>query len=216
MCLLACAVVGAAEDKFDKIVTSDGTEYTSVTVMEVEPDRLTLMHSSGVVKVEFKDLPEDIQKKYGYEPEKASQHIQEREAQELQKQKLAAQRHAKESVFNIFTKEIETLKRGNYTDEVKARVKVLESKLQACRKTFAAYSNMSLDRQKKLCELVYEGKIAIGMPVTLVYAAWGSPRDVDKSISASGTRRSLWYRKSGYESTLVSIDESGHVSYIGD
>ncbi len=71
--LLPLAAVGQ-EVKLAELKTLDGKSYTQVTIRKVEPDGLSILHESGTAKVSFEKLSKEIQKQYGYDPEKAKQH----------------------------------------------------------------------------------------------------------------------------------------------
>ena len=65
--VLACARL-SAED----FTTIEGKKYEGVTVSRVEPDGLMVVTDSGIAKIPFARLPEDVQKKYGYDPKTAA------------------------------------------------------------------------------------------------------------------------------------------------
>ncbi len=71
---LAVAGFAGAED----LTTNEGKIYKQVTVTKVEPDGLSIMHESGTAKVLFIELPEEMQRKHGYDPAKAEEHVRER------------------------------------------------------------------------------------------------------------------------------------------
>lgn len=54
------------------ITTRDGTIYHNTQVTAVEPDGIRVMHSIGVAKLRFEDLPEALQKQYHYDPGKVA------------------------------------------------------------------------------------------------------------------------------------------------
>lgn len=54
------------------VTTLDGTKYENVTLSRIEPDGLVLMTDSGITKVPFEKLSPELQKSYGYDPEKAA------------------------------------------------------------------------------------------------------------------------------------------------
>jgi hypothetical protein len=59
------------------ITTLDGKTYKDVTVERVDPDGLTVGYplaggGTGAVKIKFKNLPEDLQRQYKYDPDKAA------------------------------------------------------------------------------------------------------------------------------------------------
>ena len=65
---LACARL-AAED----FTTIEGKKYEGVTISRVEPDGLMVVTDSGIAKIRFVLLPEDVQKKCGYDPKAAAE-----------------------------------------------------------------------------------------------------------------------------------------------
>ena len=64
--------VSEAPPGSNDVVTTDGRIFRNVQVWKTEPDGLTLRHDAGLTKLEFPLLPEDWQKKYGYDPEQAA------------------------------------------------------------------------------------------------------------------------------------------------
>ena len=70
--LLALSVLASAEDQKITITTTDGRKFENVTVSRVEPNGLVLMTDSGIEKVPFTALAFELQKKFGYDPAKAS------------------------------------------------------------------------------------------------------------------------------------------------
>jgi len=56
----------------DDFKTIDGKEYKNATVNRVEPDGLVLKTKSGISKLYFTELPEDVQKRYHYDPANAA------------------------------------------------------------------------------------------------------------------------------------------------
>ncbi len=53
------------------LTTLDGKTYRNITVTRVEADGLVVTHAEGGCKIEFLNLPEDVRKKYSYDPAKA-------------------------------------------------------------------------------------------------------------------------------------------------
>jgi cation transport ATPase len=54
------------------ITTRDGKTYKHAKVTGVDADGLRIMHSTGVTKVSFDNLPDEIQKEYNYDPAKVA------------------------------------------------------------------------------------------------------------------------------------------------
>jgi ribosomal protein S1 len=66
---LSIAVRCFAED----FTTTDGKKFEGVTVTRIEADGIVVTTDSAIAKLFFAKLPEDVQKKYGYDPAKAAQ-----------------------------------------------------------------------------------------------------------------------------------------------
>jgi hypothetical protein len=56
----------------DDFKTVTGREYKDVTVSRVEPDGIVLTNKAGLSKVYFAELPNDVQERFGYDPQKAA------------------------------------------------------------------------------------------------------------------------------------------------
>lgn len=81
------------------LAAADGRIYRNVQVRKIEPDGLTLRHDAGLTKLAFPLLPEDWQRKYEYDPQKAVRYERakaaareqaERDRHALRKQNAAA------------------------------------------------------------------------------------------------------------------------------
>jgi hypothetical protein len=90
----------------DDFKTISGKEYKNAKVSRVEPDGIVIAFSGGIVKLPFTELPSEIQKKYGYDPQAAAAFQQQTyqgdvlrarqlaEANEKRQQELEAQRRS--------------------------------------------------------------------------------------------------------------------------
>ena len=112
-CLLILLLAATSSFAAD-ITTRDGTTYHNVEVTGVDADGIRVMHSNGVAKLRFEELPEPLQKQYHYDAAKvgayrkrvedaqkaaaaqaaAARQQREREIQEAQE---ADRRHAEEA-----------------------------------------------------------------------------------------------------------------------
>ncbi|MBS0659942.1 MAG: hypothetical protein JSR82_17015 [Verrucomicrobia bacterium] len=63
---LLCLATVAASDTYPVLKTNNGTEYRNARVSGVEPDGITIFHAGGVAKILFRELPNALQEKYGY------------------------------------------------------------------------------------------------------------------------------------------------------
>lgn len=64
---------GQGMEQKTTIKTLDGKTYPDVRISRVEPDGLVLETDAGVEKIFFRQLPAEVQKRYGYEPGQAAQ-----------------------------------------------------------------------------------------------------------------------------------------------
>ena len=93
--LLCFAPVGFSED----FKTLNGKEYKDATVTGVEPDGIVVKTKSGITKVYFVELPQDVQNRFGYDPQKATAHAAEQASHyaAYQKQQEESQREREEA-----------------------------------------------------------------------------------------------------------------------
>ena len=52
----------------------DGETYTAAEVIKVEPDGFVITHSSGIARIPYEKLPEDLQKTFRFDPAQAQAH----------------------------------------------------------------------------------------------------------------------------------------------
>jgi hypothetical protein len=87
--LAILASLSASRALGDDFTTLKGKEYKNAKVSRVEPDGVVLVYKSGVVKVYFAELPEEIQKRFGYDPAKADVERKSLEDRRIEEQKAA-------------------------------------------------------------------------------------------------------------------------------
>jgi len=56
----------------DDFKTNNGKEYKNATVTQVEADGIVVRTKAGISKLYFTELPEDVQKRYQYDPANAA------------------------------------------------------------------------------------------------------------------------------------------------
>ncbi|HET9419364.1 MAG TPA: hypothetical protein VFO30_08485 [Chthoniobacterales bacterium] len=64
---IVISVLFAAVALADDFKTTTGQEYKNVTVSRIEPDGLVVVASYGIIKIPFKELPNEVQEKYHYD-----------------------------------------------------------------------------------------------------------------------------------------------------
>ena len=79
--------------------TLNGKEYKDATVSRVEPDGIVVKTKSGISKIQFAELPKEVQERFHYDQQKASAYSAEQAANytAYQKQQEEAQ-HEREDV----------------------------------------------------------------------------------------------------------------------
>jgi serine phosphatase RsbU (regulator of sigma subunit) len=92
LCCLAIQSAFAAESNLT--LTVDGVTYSNVTFGTATPSSVSVRHSTGVASIPLEKLSPELQKRFGYDPQKAAASRQE-EAKQLelarQQQELARQ-----------------------------------------------------------------------------------------------------------------------------
>lgn len=81
-------------EKFPVLTTNSGKEYRKVTVRNVTPFDISVLHESGITKVQLADLSQDLQKHFGYDPAKADVYQKQQVAYQKQQEKAEASREA--------------------------------------------------------------------------------------------------------------------------
>ncbi len=78
-------------EKIPDLKTLSGKTYRNVTVSDITPSEIRIMHESGAARIQMEDLSADLKAKFGYDPEKAKAH----ERAEAEKEKAKAEAIAK-------------------------------------------------------------------------------------------------------------------------
>lgn len=83
--LLCCLGIARAED----VTLKTGVILKNATVSKRDPSSVTFSHDDGILKVWLAELPEELQKKFGYDPAKSAEYSQ-KEAEAYEKTTRAA------------------------------------------------------------------------------------------------------------------------------
>jgi sRNA-binding protein len=83
----------------DDFKTTEGKEYKDATVSRIEPDGIVVRTKSGISKLYFVELPQEVQRRFNYEPQQARAYSAEQAANyaAIQKQEEEAQRQREEA-----------------------------------------------------------------------------------------------------------------------
>jgi len=70
--LVIVSVVSASIALADDFKTMDGKEYKDAKVSRVEPDGVLVKTKTGISKLYFAELPQDVQRRFNYDPQQAT------------------------------------------------------------------------------------------------------------------------------------------------
>ena len=73
--LICLATLSAFADNSNLVLTVGGETYSNVTFGASTPASLSIRHSTGVASIPFAKLPPEIQKQFGYDPQKAGEYL---------------------------------------------------------------------------------------------------------------------------------------------
>ena len=119
--ILFAAATAAEEEKYAELTVKSGKIYKSVVVRSVTPSELKIMHESGTAGIKLEDLPEDLQKKYGYNPEEAAEHRL-AEQKKIRSQEMTLDREiAKTQQAEAAEKKNQEVKKGIEAQKAQAR-----------------------------------------------------------------------------------------------
>jgi hypothetical protein len=133
--LLVLATRGLLADDFK---TNDGKEYKNVTVRRVEPDGIVLTTNFGISKVYFTELPKEVQERFHYDPQKATDYSVQQNAalEQAQKQQAAAMQEMQQkadarqkTLQNVGKQQALQILQQQYTD-LQSMENDLEARLQ--------------------------------------------------------------------------------------
>jgi hypothetical protein len=111
-CILICLIplnlfavpernVTSSQDEFkylDSLVTNKGKEYVKVTIQELTPSGIKIIHQSGVVTIRFEDLSKELQESLGgFDAELARKYREEESRIREQRAKAHARSMARDS-----------------------------------------------------------------------------------------------------------------------
>jgi hypothetical protein len=112
----------------DDFKTVSGKEYKNATVSRVEPDGIVLTNKAGISKVYFTELPEDVQERFGYDPQRAADYSSQQSAgfEQVRKQQEEASRQKAEASQKADQYRVEQATRQNNIRILQARYEELQ------------------------------------------------------------------------------------------
>src|SRR4030095_13448884 len=122
---LICVASVAFSDDFK---TVSGKEYKNATVSRVEPDGIVLTNKAGISKVYFTELPEDVQERFGYDPQRAADYSSQQSAglDQVRKQQAEPLRRETEATQKANQHRAEQQTRQNQIQTLQSRYEGLQ------------------------------------------------------------------------------------------
>lgn len=96
LCWLTVQAVRA--DDVIPSLTVDGVTYSNVTVGTVTPTKVGIIYSGGIASLPLEKLSPELQKRFGYDPQKAEQHRQTEAQRQAAWQKAEQERMAQQAI----------------------------------------------------------------------------------------------------------------------
>lgn len=112
----------------DDFKTLAGKEYKNATVSRVEPDGIVLTTKAGISKVYFTELPEEVQQRFGYDPQKAGDYSAQQSAgfERVRKQQEETSRQKAEASQKADQYRVEQASRQNEIRTLQSRYDELQ------------------------------------------------------------------------------------------
>src|SRR5206468_2491829 len=85
-------------DETNLILTVDGVTYSNVTFSASTPLSVSIRHSTGITRVPLAKLPAELQKRLGYDPQKAASWLLEQKTQQQEQERLKVERAWEEAL----------------------------------------------------------------------------------------------------------------------
>lgn len=83
-------------DEVQTLITTNGHRYEKARITEVTPISITIFHSTGVSRVPLSEFPPNVQRRFGYDEDKARAWLaQQAKLEEVKKQQVATGEAAK-------------------------------------------------------------------------------------------------------------------------
>ncbi|WP_038168490.1 hypothetical protein [Verrucomicrobium sp. BvORR106] len=210
LALLVSTALGSAPIlTLPTLKTAKGAEYSDVKVTEKLVDGVKIVHSAGVARISYKELPLEVQQALGgFDELEVKAAMADAEASKRERIATAKRQHADDRLdfhtWEPYSSEIAKLKQ-NVTDP--ERYEKLKSDLAIIQDTCRPLLESGVERSDIIfwVKATYEGKIAKGMPGALLLLAWGQPSSSSKN--SSGVQHWHW------RDAFVTVDSDGFVDY---
>lgn len=184
-------------------------------ISRVEPDGLVVMTDEGITKVLFRDLPKDAAARYGYNPQ-AEQRYQSQRA--VNSAVMAKQKARDQARYGVWVAKINALRQeasfapssvaqsGGTVESGEARKRKLlaeaaglEQRLVMLQRVAQILEEAGRDETwvTDMITSAMSGRVFVGMPAAAALAAVGTPKKINRTLSAGGPHEQ-WVYENGY------------------
>lgn len=117
--LAILAAVSASLALGEDFKTTNGKEYKNATVSRIEPDGVVIRFSGGIVKIAFRELPKEVQERFGYDSAavKAAEEKQIDEQKRVERERVQKEENAEADLKRSAEQFQATEKRASQTFE---------------------------------------------------------------------------------------------------
>ena len=115
---LALSIIFAFCISAEDLILPSGKTYTDYKITRTEADGITIMHSDGVTKLSFSQLPGNLQQQYNYDPQKAQNYNRkvwvQRETFWAQREAAAKRTEADDEIEALRKEAVDILKKSGF------------------------------------------------------------------------------------------------------
>ena len=174
--LFAGAAVFAADskDKIEKhtVTLKSGKVLEDAVLLDRKPNGITLGYKDGATFVPYTDMPADIQKYFGYDPDKAASYEKKIESQKAANKKAAEKQKAKEQKQKA---EQDKRNKERRIAQQEQKVRKLELELEEAKKKLENTENtVSQDRGALVSTLNNNTRVSVDTPFGVGHIKTGS------------------------------------------
>ena len=81
--LLAATSLGGQTNEIFPVLRADGESYTNARITHLTPASAVIVYDGGSVQIALRNLPPELQRKFGYDPANVTQYLADKQEQEI-------------------------------------------------------------------------------------------------------------------------------------
>jgi hypothetical protein len=182
--IFTSSAISAQKKKVKKYKLPNGKVLINPYVISNNPEYLEVGHNNGIIKVYLKDLPEKIQKKYNYSPEKAKKYQKEQVVKKKSREKRATKEAKKKKVQD---EKFRRYRRDTSMENLEINIKKTENRIAELKREIPkleANQNNFLDKSTSMASTSVAGSNSGGSN----YNSWGGGFSYSSNSNTAGNR----------------------------